>query len=141
MPPELSLGGAYRWSDRWSVGADYDVRYLSEFSGYPAWQVDMVDEWTWSVGLERLGATVRRGGLGNLPLRLGVMHRRWGYLIEGEEVLETRLSLGTGFRFRSGGGHLDVAVAYGWRGDEEKNGSRDRYWRLTLSVSGLEKWW
>jgi hypothetical protein len=34
-----------------------------------------------------------------------------------------------------------VAVSYGLIGDLEKNGLESEIWRLTISVTGLERWW
>jgi hypothetical protein len=56
-------------------------------------------------------------------------------------VDEMSVSVGTGFPFRQNLGELDVAVSYGTIGDLEKNGLESTVWRLTISVTGLERWW
>ena len=55
--------------------------------------------------------------------------------------MEHRVSIGSGVPFHGRSGHLDFAVTYGWRGEIEKNGSEDRFWRMSVSMVGLEKWW
>jgi hypothetical protein len=140
-PQAWGLGAACRVAPRWRVGVDWETTQLSKFRGPPDWQTQNTDEWAVSFGCERGEAQVRRGGLGNLPLRLGATVRRWGYLVGGEPVQETRLALGTGFPFRAHGGHLDVALSYGWIGDQATNGYSDRVWRLSVSAVGLERWW
>jgi hypothetical protein len=140
-PEEWAVGAAVSLSDRWQAGLDYQARAFSGFTGREDWERDMLDEWSLGFGFERKHGQIRHGGLRNWPLRFGLTFRRWGYRLAGEEVRETHLSCGTGFPFREGGGHLDLAVSYGWLGDLEKNGLEDRLWRLTVSVAGLEKWW
>ena len=103
--------------------------------------VDMEDEYSLSVGLERKPGRKRRGGLSNLPVRLGASLKRWAYRVGGEPIDERTISLGTGFPFRHNLGSLDVALSYGIIGDLEKNGMETETWRLTISVTGLERWW
>ncbi len=141
MPATWRAGGHVFLSPRWRFGADYSFQKFSEFSGNPAWEPDMVDAWSFGAGFERIRRNARRGGLGNLPLRMGYSVSRWGYLVEGEEILEHRVSAGTGVPFHGGKGHVDFALTYGWRGDRETQGVEDSFWRFTVSLAGLERWW
>jgi len=107
---------------------------------------DMEDEYGFSAGLERMKGYKRRGGMGNLPIRLGVSYKRWAYGVGGADdkaasIEEKTVSIGTGFPFRQNLGELDVAVSYGVIGELEKNGLESEIWRLTISVTGLERWW
>jgi hypothetical protein len=88
----------------------------------------------------------RRGGASNLPIRLGVSYKRWAYGVGGTEdetaaIEEKTVSVGTGFPFRQNLGELDVAVSYSEIGDLETNRLQSKVWRLTISVTGLERWW
>lgn len=141
LPAAWSVGGHIFFADRWRVGAEYEYEDFGEFSGNPEWEPDMTEAWRFGVGLEKTAATARRGGLGNLPLRLGYAQSRWPYLVGGEEVVEHRFSIGTGVPFSRRSGHLDFALTYGMRGDLDKNGAEDSFWRLTVSLAGLERWW
>ncbi len=147
MPREWSAGVALGIGPRWKLGVDYDFREYSKLNGYDVVQNEE-DEWTWSAGIERLGARAREAGWDNLPIRLGAMRRHWGYRVGDvnvpgavQPVEETRVSVGTGFPFSNGMGQLDIAVTYGWVGDKAENGNEDRVWRLSFSIAGLEKWW
>jgi hypothetical protein len=151
MPQEYAAGAAIFLGSRWQIGADAELRAFSEFTGYGPWEGEE-DEWTVSAGIERRGARVRDGGWNNIPFRIGVMRRHWGYRVgvisdsgtaqpPPQPVEEYAASIGTGFPFKGGLGHLDVAFSYGWVGDKELNGNEDRIWRLSISVAGLEKWW
>lgn len=141
MPDEYMAGIQLRPLRRWRIGGDGQFMEFSKFTGPEQWMVDMEDEYTLSVGLERMQGRERRGGLSNLPIRLGVSVRRWAYRVGGSPVDEKTASIGTGFPFRQNLGELDVALSYGIIGELEKNGLESEVWRLTISVTGLERWW
>ena len=148
MPDEYMAGIQLQPFGRWRLGADGQFQAFSKFTGPEEWMADMEDEYSLSVGLERMKGRVRRGGLSNLPLRLGVGFRRWAYGVggtvedgKGAVIDEKTISVGTGFPFRQNLGELDVAVSYSLIGDLEKNGLESEIWRLTISVTGLERWW
>ena len=110
--------------------------------------VDMEDEYSLSVGLERRMGRARRGGWSNLPIRLGASYRRWAYGVgggpeaeKGNPIDEKMVSVGTGFPFTQSLGSLDLALSYGIIGDLKVNGLETTIWRLTVSVTGLEAWW
>jgi len=141
VPDLYRAGIAARIAGRWSIGGDYQLQKYGEFVGWDNWVDQMEDEFTASVGIERKQDQVRRGGFNNLPVRIGASHRQWGYLVGGEPVIEQTLSLGTGFPFRANLGQLDVAFSYSRIGEMAKNGMESTLWRLTISVTGLERWW
>jgi hypothetical protein len=141
MPDEYMAGVQLRLFGRWRVGGDYQLQRFSRFEGVEEWMAEMEDEYTWSAGLERVQARVRRGGLNNLPIRLGASIRHWAYRVGGEPVEEKTLSLGTGFPFQANMGQLDVGLSYSRIGDLGSNGTESEVWRLTVSVTGLERWY
>ena len=146
MPDEYMAGFQLRPVGRWRLGADAQFQPFSEFTGPEEWMADMEDEYGFAVGLERMKGYVRRGGMGNLPIRLGVSYKRWAYGVGGTAdkaapIEEKTISIGTGFPFRQNLGELDVAISYGLIGELEKNGLESEIWRLTISVTGLERWW
>ncbi len=140
LPALYELGLSWRWNDRWRVGVDGDYQDFGEFAGREDWAVSMTEAWRLSLGIERTERFRRRGGMSNLPLRCGIMRQQWPYRVHGAVVHETRISVGTGVPLHQRRGHLDVAVSYGWRGGDDV-GISDHYWRLSVSVAGLERWW
>jgi hypothetical protein len=140
-PYAWAAGADYRIGEHWRCGADYEYSAFSQFRGREDWERDMVDEWSLYFGVERLRGSARRGAWGNLPLRLGASLHRWAYQVGGEDIRELRVAVGTGFPFRGNTGNLDIALSHGWIGDLDKNGLEDRVWRLSVSVTGMEKWW
>jgi hypothetical protein len=141
MPDEYMAGFQLRPIGRFRLGADAQYMPFSEFTGPEDMMVEMEDEYTLSVGLERIAGRERHGGASNLPIRVGASVRQWAYTVGGEPIEERTISIGTGFSFRQHLGALDLAFSYSEIGELEKNGMESTVYRLTLSVTGLERWW
>ncbi len=141
MPDEYMAGFQLRPFGRWRLGADAQFQEFSKFTGPDEWMADMEDEFSLSAGLERAQGRSRKGGFSNLPLRVGASFKRWAYRVGGNVIDEKTVSVGTGFPFRQNLGELDLAISYSLVGDLEKNGLESTVWRLTLTVTGLERWW
>lgn len=141
LPAEYRVGAEARLAGRWRVGGDLFWSDYRKLKGREDWQASMREETAWSAGLERVQAHERRGGLANLPVRLSAAHRRWAYVIGREPIDEWTWAAGTGFPLRGNLGQLDLALAYGKIGNLDTNGRESTYWRLTVSVTGLEAWW
>ncbi len=141
MPAEYRLGAEMRLFGRWRVGGDAFYASYTELAGRADWESAMEDEYSWTAGVERIQARERRGGAGNLPLRLSAGYRRWAYAIGGQPVDERIWAGGTGFPFRGDMGQLDLALSYSRIGGLQENGHESTVWRLTVSVTGLERWW
>ena len=145
MPEEYRAGAQLRLFGRWTVGGDARYQDFREFTGLVTsernWDSNMDQEYEYTVGLERTRANERRRGWSNLPLRMSVAYRRWGYAIGGAPSDQRTMSVGTGFPFGHDLGQLDLALSWGKIGELAKNGYESDVWRLTVSVIGLEKWW
>ncbi len=141
LPAIWNAGASFKTSDRIRFGVEFESQPMSGYTGNPVYEDQMTDGWTFGAGVERLPASKRRGGLSNLPLRFGFRQQKWNYTVNNEDIMENRISVGSGFPFQSKDGHLDFALSYGWAGDKEKHGVEDKYLRMTVSVTGLEKWW
>ena len=145
IPDEYLAGVQLGLFGRWTVGGDARYQDFRDYSGIVTaeqdWAAQMVEEYEYSVGLERTRAFVRRGGWGNLPFRLAAAYRRWGYTIGGSPIDQRTFSVGTGFPFRGNLGQLDLALSWSTVGDLAANGYKSEIWRLTFSIVGLEEWW
>ena len=146
-PVEISAGLSAPMGGRWELGVDVrrqDWRTLvapAEWMSEPGWQGELVEELEVGFGFERRQASQRKGGMSNLPLRLGANLHQWPYRVGGQEILERSVSAGTGFPLLGNAGHVDLSMTYGEVGAVADNGLRSRYLRLTVSVTGLETWW
>lgn len=141
VPALWAAGADLALGERWRVGAEYEAQAFTELTGREDWRAVSTDAWRVGFGLERAESDRRRGGWGNLPLRLGASVQVLPYTLQGEEIRRTTVSVGTGVPLRGRNGHLDVALARLWTGDAAKHGVEDSGWRLTVSLAGLETWW
>lgn len=141
MPDAWAAGFQLNVSERWRVGGDYQFQEFSKFVGRQDWNGQQEDEYSVGFGIERRQASERRGGWNNLPIRFGAKYRQWGYQVGGNPIVEKTITAGTGFPFREDLGQLDVALSYSRIGEMAKNDYESSIWRLTVSVTGLERWW
>jgi|GEM_PF-1954971 len=141
MPDEYLVGFQIQPAGRWRLGADGRYQDFTKFTGPQDWMDQMQEEYVLYAGIERMGARVRRGGFSNLPLRFGYTVHQWAYSVGGEPVEERTYSIGTGFPFSGNLGAMDLALSYGKIGDRDKNGLETEVLRLSVSVTGLERWW
>ena len=105
----------------------------------------------YSIGWERLPANEGRPGLNRVPLRLGFTLLRWPDLlpvagasdIQGgvAAVEEWTASIGSGLRTKDGGGAIDVSLEGGQRGDKDRLGAMETFFRLGLSLRVSDETW
>jgi hypothetical protein len=141
MPNEYMAGFQLGLGNRWRIGGDARLMEYGKYVGEAEWAQTLEDEYGFSAGLERGRGQIRRGGMANLPFRIGYQRQFWGYSVEGEQIMEEAISLGTGFAFRGNLGQFDLSLSYGKIGDMDKNKMESEYWRFTMSIIGLERWW
>ncbi|HET9940365.1 MAG TPA: hypothetical protein VFR25_04635 [Candidatus Eisenbacteria bacterium] len=107
----------------------------------------------YSIGWERMPVNGGRAGLGlqRIPLRLGFMVLRWPDLLPvagatdigggAAAVEEWAASIGTGLRTKDGGGAIDLSLEGGQRGDKDKLGAMETFFRLGLSLRVSDETW
>lgn len=144
-PARWGVGAEIVLGSGWSVAADleneewsgYRGRSFEDENGEP---VSLDDESVWRLGVEHLPAR-RSTGLRSVPWRAGYYQRRWHYGLGGTPVDEWGFTLGTSVGFRIPNARTDVALSYGRIGDLDENGASESVLRLTISVSGGERWY
>ena len=151
MPARFGVGVRLDLPSVWSVGVDYANERWSEYSGRgltfdddgnydpQGTPAELQDEIEWRVGIER---EARPRGFGaTTPLRLGAYWRRWHYQLQGDDLTEWGLTLGTGVVLRGGTARADFAVGWSRIGDLDGNGAQEDVFRAMLSISGGERWY
>lgn len=79
--------------------------------------------------------------LKRIPIRLGVNFKPYSSLDQnGNTINESWLTFGLGLPLFRNASHIDIALGIGKRGSVEKNGIEDNLLRLTLSLTGGERW-
>ncbi len=139
MPARLQLGARLDLPGRWSMGSDYRWEGWSDYEGRETYTGQLLDEWSLHAGieLEEEGAGKRH----KLPLRAGAWYRAWNYSLQGEQITEWGVSLGTAITLAGPFSRADLAVQYGKIGALDTTGADEEFIRLVLSITGGEKWY
>jgi hypothetical protein len=151
MPQRFGAGVRLQLPARVSIGADFTFEEWSAYEGRSFTYDDagnfdpegtarpMTDETTFRFGLERHAA--RRGLRYTTPVRLGFYMRDWHYQLEGNDLAEWGLTVGSGLALRGGLARIDFALGYSETGSLDDNGARESIWSLIFSVAGAERWY
>lgn len=139
LPPRLSLGSRLDLPRRWSLGVDYRWEGWSDYRGRQSYQGLLQDEWSLHGGLEL--EAEGSGSRYQMPLRVGGWYRKWNYSLQGEQIREWGVSLGTAITLAGPFSRADLALQYGRIGAMDKNGAEEEFIRLVFSITGGEKWY
>ena len=151
MPQRIGLGARLQLPARLSFGADFTFEEWSAYEGRsftyndagqfdPAGEVlAMKDESTLRLGLERESGRV--GVRSTVPIRLGFFMKDWHYQLEGNDVREWGVTLGSGLSLRGGLSRIDFSAGYSQVGNRGDNGVMESMWTLVISIAGAERWY
>ncbi len=139
LPAEYMAGLKVAFAPNWNLGVDGRFAHWSAFRGLPDWDGIVRDEVMIAAGVERNLQYLPTGHHHRLPLRAGFAWRRWAYEVGGHPVDERIFAVGTGFPFQNRLGQIDLGLSYSLAGSLADNGWSTRTWRLSISVSGLER--
>ena len=151
MPARYGIGLRTSLGGDWIAAADYQVEAWSDYSGRgltfgedgafdpEGAAVDLNDEVEYRFGLERQARP--RGFGATAPLRLGAYWRQWHYPLNGNDVTEWGVTVGTGVVLRAGTARTDVSLGWSRIGGLDENGAQEDVIRVVLSISGSERWY
>jgi len=151
LPQRIGLGARLQLPASLSFGADFTFEEWSAYEGRtftydqdgkfdPAGEVlAMKDESTLRLGLERESRRV--GVRYTTPLRLGYYMKDWHYQLDGSDVREWGVTLGSGLALRAGLSRIDFSVGYSQVGNRGDNGVAESVWTVVVSVAGAERWY
>lgn len=149
LPAALLLGAAYDVNPSWRVAADIGHTWwgstdldLGDDPHLTRSNIETRDVTRFGVGAEyqRDRALETRNIWARMPWRGGYSYTPWyfrdGY---GQEINEHVVSAGAGLPFADTFGMVQLAFELGFRGDREKNGASERFFRLGISLSARER--
>jgi hypothetical protein len=151
LPQRIGLGARLQLPAGLSFGADFTFEEWSAYEGRtftydqdgkfdPDGEVlAMKDESTLRLGLER--ESQRVGVRYTTPLRLGYYMKDWHYQLDGSDVREWGVTLGSGLALRAGLSRIDFSVGYSQVGSRGDNGVAESVWTVVVSVAGAERWY
>ncbi len=76
-----------------------------------------------------------------IAYRLGFSYQPYFSLDpDGKTITEKWITMGIGFPISRSASQIDIAFAFGKRGSIKTNGLSENLFRLSLSITGGEKW-
>ncbi|MBN2184288.1 MAG: hypothetical protein JW746_03070 [Candidatus Krumholzibacteriota bacterium] len=140
LPAAFSAGFAAGVTDRWWLTGSYWERQAPEPDGFPQFEGALGDENLFAVGVERRSAA-EGGAISRIPLRIGFYRNRWHMEFpQGEPVVSSFFTVGSGFSVPGGPGDLDLTLEFGKIGSVENNKIDEKVFRLGISINFSEVW-
>ncbi len=140
LPAAFGAGVAAGMTDRWWLTGSFWSRKAPEPDGFPQFEGAVGDENLFAVGVERRIGT-GGGFFSRIPLRLGFYRNRWHMEFpEGEPVVSSFFTLGSGFPMPGGPGGLDFNMEFGKIGSADNNKIDEKVFRLGISINFSEIW-
>lgn len=142
IPSMLGAGTSYTLKKRMRFSVDYLYHPISKLTIDGGEIANLDDNHIISLGCEVLPLS---GYLDSfykkMNYRIGFSYATLGYYDdEGNNVSEYMMTVGFGLPYYGGFGRLDCGLAYGKRGNLQNNTFEETIYKVTLSVSGGEKW-
>lgn len=140
-PNQLQVGGSLEWPFKLILSADFSYQQWSKYRSFDNSNDGLNDVGRINVGAEYLPRFTSLNYFDLVRYRVGFSYGKTPYSIANNDVNDTNVSLG--FTFPMGRGYqnfLSVALVAGQRGSTGGGMIRERYGRVVLGVTLLERW-
>ncbi|HDQ46103.1 MAG TPA: hypothetical protein ENN17_11515 [bacterium] len=141
-PGFWGIGTSIYIQNKWMIGMDFRQTDWTRLAMNENPVPKTVTANQFSVGIEKIpNPDPFSRYLGRIPLRIGATHKPYFSRDEkGNTIPETWMTLGLGLPLFLNASHIDLALGFGRRGSLDKNGISENLMRLTLSLTGGERW-
>jgi hypothetical protein len=139
VPFSYGIGIAYQPGDRYVLAADFIAQAWGDATIHGVDPVEIRDTYRIGVGGERLPERDAQSWFGRLSYRLGVYYNSTYYRINGEPINEWGATGGLAIPV-IGDSRLNLAGEYGARGTTTNGLVRDRFFRVSFSITLSELW-
>jgi hypothetical protein len=139
IPMAYGFGLAYQASDRYLIAADYYAQQWGSASFNGIDPPEIRNSYRLGLGGERLAERDATGWFARLDYRLGFYYNSSYYRISGEPINEWGVTCGLAIPL-FGDARLNTAFEYGNRGTTSSGLVKDKFFRVTLSVTLSEPW-
>ena len=141
-PSSWGIGATYKFNGSGLVGIDYSNTNWSNLKIQDMTVQGMRNNSKLSMGGEILKTTDPLARfLNRIAYRIGYCHQTYHVNdINGNPITENWVSLGLGIPLALNVARIDLALQYGKRGNLNKSGLAENLFRLSLGISGGEKW-
>ena len=141
VPEQYQVGATLEWPFKMTLSVDYSHQSWSQYRGFGNVNEALRDVNRLHVGAEYIPKFASLNYFDNVRYRIGFSTGNTPYVIGNTKVNDTNVSLG--FTFPMGRGYanfLSVALVGGQRGTNSGGAIRERYGRVVLGVTLLERW-
>jgi len=141
-PMSWGLGAVYYMKDIGLVGMEYFTRKWNEFSIQNEEVDGLHESKRISIGAELLRSTDPFSRYSKrIAYRIGFSYKTFPVTdLNNNDITETCFSLGFGFPLSLNVAHINAAIQYGKRGNLNTSGLSENLLRISLAISGGEKW-
>jgi len=140
-PNQFQAGASLEWPFKLILSADFSFQQWSGYRSFENSNDGLKDIGRINLGAEYLPRFTSLNYFDQVRYRVGFSYGKTPYSINNRDVNDTQISLG--FTFPMGRGYqnfLSVAVVGGQRGNTGGGMIRERYGRVVLGVTLLERW-
>lgn len=140
-PDQFQVGASLEWPFKLVVSADFNYQQWSKYKSFANSNDGLHDVGRVNVGVEYLPRFTSLNYFDLVRYRVGFSYGKTPYSIGNKDVNDTNVSLG--FTFPMGRGYqnfLSVAIVGGQRGTTGGSMIRERYGRVVLGITLLERW-
>lgn len=141
VPEQYQVGASLEWPFKMILSLDYSHQSWSKYRGFDKTNGNLNDVNRIHVGLEYLPRFTSLNYFDLVRYRVGFSYGKTPYTVDKVDVNDTNVSLG--FTFPMGRGYqnfLSVALVGGQRGNSSSGVVRERYGRVVLGITLLERW-
>ncbi|MCE7066706.1 hypothetical protein [Dyadobacter sp. CY326] len=140
-PNQFQVGASLEWPFKLILSADFNYQQWSQYRSFTNSNDGLKDVGRINIGAEYLPRFTSLNYFDLVRYRVGFSYGKTPYSIGNNDVNDTNVSLG--FTFPMGRGYqnfLSVALVGGQRGNTGNGMIRERYGRVVLGVTLLERW-
>lgn len=141
VPEQYQVGASLEWPLKMVLSVDYSHQTWSKYRSFENSSDNLNDVNRIHVGLEYLPRFTSLNYFDLVRYRIGFTYGTTPYTINKTNINDASVSLG--FTFPMGRGYsnfLSVALVGGQRGTTSSSAVRERYGRVVLGITLLEKW-
>jgi len=141
VPEQYQVGATLEWPFKLTVSVDYSHQSWSQYRGLGNVNQELEDVNRLHVGAEYIPKFASLNYFDNVRYRIGFSTGNTPYVVGNTKVNDTNVSLG--FTFPMGRGYanfLSVGLVGGQRGTNSGGAIRERYGRVVLGITLLERW-
>ncbi|TLV01611.1 hypothetical protein FEN17_17820 [Dyadobacter luticola] len=141
VPEQYQVGASLEWPFKLVISADYSHQSWSKYRSFTNTTDNLQDVGRFHFGAEYLPRFTSLNYFNLVRYRVGFSTGKTPYMINRNEVNDTNVSLG--FTFPMGRGYqnfLSLAMVAGQRGNVGSGVIRERYGRVVLGITLLERW-